>query len=126
MIGTHFILDLFDVENKIFSNNLSKSNYHLFDNYVKASLIENKMTILNDQVHHFGNLEGAFTSLYLLSESHLSIHTWPENNFIAVDIFTCGDCETKNIVDDIVSYFKPGKHVIKNISRGQTNNTKSQ
>lgn len=126
MIGTHFILDLFDVENKIFSNNLSKSNYHLFDNYVKASLIENKMTILNDQVHHFGNLEGAFTSLYLLSESHLSIHTWPENNFIAVDIFTCGDCETKNIVNDIISYFKPGKHVIKNISRGQTNNTKPQ
>ena len=126
MIGTHFILDLFDIENKIFSNNLSRSNYHLFDNYVKASLIENKMTILNDQVHHFGNLEGAFTSLYLLSESHLSIHTWPENNFIAVDIFTCGDCETKNIVDDIVSYFKPGRHVIKNISRGTENNTKPE
>jgi S-adenosylmethionine decarboxylase proenzyme len=126
MIGTHFILDLFDVKDEIFSNNLSKSNYHSFDKYVKASLIENKMTILNDQVHHFGNLEGAFTSLYLLSESHLSIHTWPENNFVAVDIFTCGDCKTKNIVDDIVSYLKPGRHLIKNIDRGIENNTKPQ
>jgi S-adenosylmethionine decarboxylase proenzyme len=126
MIGTHFILDLFDVKNEIFSNNLSKSNYHIFDNYIRASLIKNKMTILNDQVHHFGNLEGAFTSLYLLSESHLSIHTWPENNFIAIDIFTCGDCETKNIVSDIISYFSPERHTIKNIIRGETNNTKPQ
>jgi len=126
MIGTHFILDLFDVKNEIFSNNLSKSNYHIFDNYIRASLIKNKMTILNDQVHHFENLEGAFTSLYLLSESHLSIHTWPENNFIAIDIFTCGDCETKNIVNDIILYFNPGRHTIKNIIRGETNNTKPQ
>uniref|UniRef100_A0A6C0DTJ9 S-adenosylmethionine decarboxylase n=1 Tax=viral metagenome TaxID=1070528 RepID=A0A6C0DTJ9_9ZZZZ len=126
MIGTHFILDLFDIKDEIFSNNLSKSNYHLFDNYIRASLIKNKMTILNDQVHQFGNLEGAFTSLYLLSESHLSIHTWPENNFIAVDIFTCGDCKTKNIVDDIISYLKPGKHIVKNISRGSEPIIKSQ
>jgi S-adenosylmethionine decarboxylase len=76
------------------------------------------MTILNEQVHYFDNLEGAFTSFYLLSESHLSIHTWPENNFIALDIFTCGDCKTKNIVDDMIRYFDPGSHKIKYLQRG--------
>ena len=30
------------------------------------------------------------TAIALLSESHLSIHTWPESNYSAVDIFTCG------------------------------------
>ena len=30
------------------------------------------------------------TAIALLAESHLSIHTWPESNYSAVDIFTCG------------------------------------
>lgn len=118
MIGTHFILDLFDVKSEIFANNLSKLNYHLFDAYIQESLKKNKMTVLNVQEHHF-NSDGAFTSLYLLSESHLSIHTWPENNFIAVDVFTCGECETKNIVDDILTYLQPGRYVMKDILRGE-------
>jgi len=29
--------------------------------------------------------------LVLLAESHLSIHTWPESGYAAVDVFTCGD-----------------------------------
>ncbi|MFZ9728828.1 MAG: adenosylmethionine decarboxylase, partial [Candidatus Nanopelagicaceae bacterium] len=35
------------------------------------------------------------TVLCLLSESHISIHTWPEKGEAAVDIFTCGDCNPK-------------------------------
>jgi len=34
---------------------------------------------------------GGITSVILLSESHLSAHTWPEQNYMAVDVFTCGD-----------------------------------
>ena len=35
------------------------------------------------------------TVLCLLSESHISIHTWPEKGEAAVDIFTCGDCNDR-------------------------------
>jgi S-adenosylmethionine decarboxylase len=31
------------------------------------------------------------TGLALLAESHISIHTWPESGYAAVDVFTCGD-----------------------------------
>ncbi|MEM2385520.1 MAG: adenosylmethionine decarboxylase [Candidatus Bathyarchaeia archaeon] len=31
------------------------------------------------------------SAIYLLSESHLSVHTWPEHCYMALDIFTCGD-----------------------------------
>ena len=37
------------------------------------------------------------TAIALLSESHLSIHTWPESSYSAVDIFTCGQNMKPNI-----------------------------
>ena len=41
------------------------------------------------------------TAIALLAESHLSIHTWPESNYSAVDIFTCG----KNMKPEIASIY---------------------
>lgn len=46
-------------------------------------------TILGAHMHRFG--EGGVTGVLLLAESHLSIHTWPEHGFAAIDVFMCGD-----------------------------------
>ncbi len=45
--------------------------------------------VLSCYFHHFGG-EGGVTGVLLLTESHISIHTWPEHCFAAVDIFLCG------------------------------------
>lgn len=47
-------------------------------------------TVVGHVAHAFPSVAGAFTALFLLSESHLSVHTWPEHCFVAVDAFTCG------------------------------------
>jgi S-adenosylmethionine decarboxylase proenzyme len=36
------------------------------------------------------------TVVCLLAESHISIHTWPEEGRAAVDVYTCGDCKSKD------------------------------
>ena len=36
---------------------------------------------------------GGVTGFLILEESHLSIHTWPEQGYAAVDFYTCGDCD---------------------------------
>jgi len=52
---------------------------------VKASGV----TLLEIQLHHFGPRQGV-TGVALLAESHISIHTWPERGYAALDIFMCG------------------------------------
>lgn len=64
-------------------------------------------------------INGAFTALYLLGESHLSIHTWPEKNFIAIDIFTCGECDVHSVAERISLYFEPKEKSINVLSRGK-------
>ena len=46
-------------------------------------------TLLNLNVHKF-EPQGV-TGLAMISESHISIHTWPENGMAVCDVFTCGD-----------------------------------
>ena len=41
------------------------------------------------------------TAIALLAESHISIHTWPESHYSAVDIFTCG----KNMLPELASQY---------------------
>ena len=45
--------------------------------------------VLTVSLHHFGPEQGV-TGVALLAESHISIHTWPEEGLAAVDIFVCG------------------------------------
>jgi S-adenosylmethionine/arginine decarboxylase-like enzyme len=57
------------------------------NNILKQICIENDFQILNENIHTFHPI--GCSILYLLSESHLSIHTFPEKNHISFDIFTC-------------------------------------
>jgi len=118
-LGTHLIVDLIDIPSNIFLNELNKENYETFDTLVELSLTSHGMNVLQKNAHFFDGHIGALTSFYLLSESHLSLHTWPENNYIALDLFTCGNVKTLQIVEEIIDYLKPKSYKIKKIIRGK-------
>jgi|TARA_A200000113_G_scaffold175500_1_gene160675 S-adenosylmethionine decarboxylase len=63
------------------------------DAYIKHCLVEaskwGKATMLNVTSHKF--FPQGLTAFALLSESHISIHTWPEKGMAVCDVFTCGD-----------------------------------
>ncbi len=44
---------------------------------------------------------GAITLVLILAESHLSIHTWPEENLIAIDLFSCGAIDGQAVLDQL-------------------------
>jgi S-adenosylmethionine decarboxylase len=46
---------------------------------------------------------GAITLVLILAESHLSIHTWPEEDLIAIDLFCCGAMDSARVIGELVS-----------------------
>ena len=62
--------------------------------------------ILHSHVHHFSPFAGV-TGVVVLAESHISIHTWPERDFAAVDIFMCGDCDPRDAIPSLRRAFEP-------------------
>lgn len=74
-------------------------------------------TVLSVQSKQF-EPQGA-TVLVLLSESHLSIHTYPERGFAAIDCYTCGETVDPQLaIDYLVSALKPEKCYAKKLVRG--------
>ena len=82
-LATHLLIELFDCDSKI----LSDSN-QVKDIFINAAK-EGKATIVNDLFHEFS--PHGLTGVLVITESHLSIHTWPEFNYAAVDVFSCDD-----------------------------------
>ncbi|MDF2815840.1 MAG: S-adenosylmethionine decarboxylase [Paenibacillus sp.] len=74
-------------------------------------------TVLSVQSKQF-EPQGA-TVLVLLSESHISIHTYPEKGFAALDCYTCGETvDPQAAIDYLVSVLKPEKTYAKKLIRG--------
>lgn len=125
-LGKHVVVDLYGVSLETMTNiNLDINHKQIWDHYIDKLFSEANINCLDISWNDFNN-EGAFTAIYLLAESHLSIHTWPENNFIALDVFTCGNCNTNLIVDKLIQYFKPERKKIYTIERGEKNHIENK
>lgn len=74
-------------------------------------------TPVDARLHHFGPGLGV-TGVLLLKESHISIHTWPEYGYAAVDIFMCGTARPELGVDVIVGALCPADWQVRDHARG--------
>lgn len=81
-VGTHCILELYDCPPERL-NALAFIRQAL-----REAASEAQSTLLKEIAHQF-HPQG-ITALVLLAESHISIHTWPETGYAAIDVFTCG------------------------------------
>lgn len=61
----------------------------LIEKYMNRAALEAGATIVKSAFHTFNPF--GVSGVIVIAESHLSIHTWPEYGYAAVDIFTCGD-----------------------------------
>ena len=73
-------------------------------------------TVLGARFHQF-EPEGV-TGIVLLSESHASVHTWPEAGLVTLDVFTCGSMDTAAVVARIREAIAPVRENLTVVYRG--------
>ncbi|RQT57328.1 adenosylmethionine decarboxylase [Burkholderia cepacia] len=73
--------------------------------------------VIGAHFHHFGGEHGV-TGVVLLAESHITIHTWPEHRFAAVDAFMCGAARAAEAVDAIAAALGTQAQVRQQVARG--------
>ena len=74
--------------------------------------------VLGAHFHHFGENAGV-TGVVMLSESHISIHTWPEHGFAALDIFMCGQARPESALQYVRQALCPVDAQVTNVDRGR-------
>jgi len=73
--------------------------------------------VLGTRFHPFGPGQGV-TGVLLLAESHISIHTWPEHGYAAVDVFMCGDAEAMTAATLIGERLRAARIEVRECARG--------
>jgi len=88
---------------------------------LKEAVEECGATLLHLKAHSF-DPQGV-SAFALISESHISIHTWPEFGFVAVDVFTCGEkVDPYKALEVLEDFFKPQAKYVLEIPRGDFEN----
>jgi S-adenosylmethionine decarboxylase len=107
--GTHLIVDLWGAER---IDDLA---------YVEDTLREcvdaAEATLLHIHLHHFTPNDG-ISGVAVLAESHISIHSWPESGYAALDIFMCGAAKPHLAVEVLRDRFKPNHVAVTEHRRG--------
>ena len=108
-MGDHYLLNLYGCNpDKLNDEKLIKKLLH------DAAYCA-KMTVLNTMTHKF--YPQGVTGVVMLAESHISIHTWPEDGKAAVDVYTCGDSDASIACSIIRVQLESTNHTVEHIKR---------
>lgn len=103
----HILLEIYDWKN---------DDLNFCKKVMTEASIKMNATILETSFFQFK--PQGITIVLLLAESHLSLHSFPENNYCAIDCFTCGSINTDIGIKYLIKQFKSKKFLIKEIIRG--------
>ncbi len=108
--GRHFILDLWGAQNL--------EDIQFIEQALRDAASVAGAVLLHAHLHKFGEA-GGVTGVALLAESHISIHTWPELDYAAFDVFMCGNAMPEKAVECLTERFNPEKTEVKEVLRGK-------
>lgn len=107
--GTHLIIDLIDAQRL-------DDPEHIESSLIRAAE-DAGATVLSSDFHIFTPNNGV-SGVIVLAESHISIHTWPEKSFAAVDVFMCGNAQPMKAIPALKRAFAPERIGLQEIKRG--------
>jgi S-adenosylmethionine decarboxylase len=108
-LGRHLLVELWEAKN------LDQAS--MVEDALVEAVRASGGTLLDTKIVPFPN--GACSGVAIIAESHLSIHTWPEFGYAAVDLFTCSaDMDPDAAFDVMRKYFDPGTVQVVEVKRG--------
>lgn len=107
--GTHLLIELWNASNL--------GDMTVTDQMLRDAAAAAGATLLHIHLHHFGPNAG-LSGVAVLAESHISIHTWPERGYAALDIFMCGSCDPYKAIPVLRRAFEPGVVQLSEQKRG--------
>lgn len=108
--GVHLLLDLFGATHV--------SDTEVVETTLRRCVDAAGATLLHIHLHRFEPNDG-ISGVAVLAESHISIHTWPEVEYAALDIFMCGQARPERCIEILLEAFKPQRAVMEQILRGR-------
>ena len=108
--GAHLIIDLYDAERLDDLDHIEAA--------LRRCVDEAGATLLHIHLHHF-EPNGGVSGVAVLAESHISIHSWPENGYAALDVFMCGNAKPDACVPVLRDAFNPKRIAVSEVLRGQ-------
>jgi S-adenosylmethionine decarboxylase len=107
--GKHIILELWDAKNTNSSNTVRRA--------LSEACMSGNLQLMKILVHQFA--PHGVSGVAMIAESHITIHTWPEYSFAAVDIYSCNDDADINKVAEVIkTAFSPCQVNQVELSRG--------
>jgi S-adenosylmethionine decarboxylase len=97
-VGSHIILDLWEARGLDDEAHIERA--------LREAAAAAGATLLHIHLHRF-QPNGGVTGVAVLAESHISIHTWPERGYAALDVFVCGGCDPQRAVRVLRRAFAP-------------------
>ena len=107
--GTHLIIDLWGARRL--------DDIAFIEATLRHAVQTCGATLLHIHLHHF-TPNGGVSGVAVLAESHISIHTWPERDYAALDVFMCGDAEPHRAIAVLREAFEPSAVQINDHKRG--------
>ncbi len=108
--GVHLIIDVYGAERLDELDHVEAA--------LREAVDEAGATLLHIHLHHF-TPNGGISGVAVLAESHISIHTWPECGYAALDVFMCGETAPHATVEVLRKAFSPDQIAVEEHLRGR-------
>ncbi len=107
--GSHLLLEFWGAKNL--------DDLELVEDTFRRAVEACGATLLGMKFHHFSPY-GGISGVAIVMESHLTIHSWPELSYAAIDIFLCGGLDPYKAVPVLKDAFQPEKVQVIELKRG--------
>ena len=108
--GRHLLVEYYGCQKAILDD------VRRIETLLKRAASEAGATVVQSVFHRFA--PQGVSGVVVIEESHLSVHTWPETGYAAVDFYTCGDCSPERAHEVLVEGLEPAHAEVMYVERG--------